>query len=84
MLRLNQDNSLSVLATMHVVSAAIYHTLVILVNSIMPAQLEEWFEHRVHTTIQFFNARNVFASEIHYQQVEIYGEGIMSWHSLTK
>jgi len=73
-----------VLATTHVVSAVIYHTLVILVNSIMPAQLEEWFEHKVHTIIQFLNARNVFTAEIHYQQVEIYGEDIMSWHSLTK
>ena len=50
----------------------------------MPAQLEEWFEHKVHTITQFLNARNVFAAEIHYQQVEIYGEDVMSWHSLTK
>jgi hypothetical protein len=50
----------------------------------MPAQLEEWCEHKVHTIIQFLNERNVFAAEIHYQQVEIYGEDIMSRHSLTK
>ena len=50
----------------------------------MPAQLEQWFEHKVHTITQFLNAKNVFAAEIHYQQVEIYGEDVMSWYSLTK
>jgi hypothetical protein len=50
----------------------------------MPAQVEQWFECKVHTIIQFLKARNVFAAKIHYQQVEIYGEDVMSWHSLTK
>jgi hypothetical protein len=36
----------------------------------MSAPLEEWYEHKVCAIIQFFNARNVFAAEIHYQQVE--------------
>jgi hypothetical protein len=42
----------------------------------MPTQLEEWYEHKVCAFIQFFNARNVFTAEIHYQQVEIYTEDI--------
>jgi hypothetical protein len=50
----------------------------------MPAQLQQWFEHKVHTIIQFLIARNVLAAEIHYQQVEIYGGDVISWHSLTK
>ena len=32
----------------------------------------------------FWMQKNVFAAEIHYQQVEIYGEDVISWHSLTK
>jgi hypothetical protein len=50
----------------------------------MSAPLEEWYEHKVCAIIQFFNARNVFSAEIHYQQVEIYAEDIMIWQSLTK
>jgi hypothetical protein len=47
----------------------------------MPVQVEQWFERKVHTIIQFLNARNVFAAEIHHHQVEIYGEDVMSWQS---
>jgi hypothetical protein len=40
----------------------------------MSAKLEQRFEHQVQAVIEFFNVRNVSATEINCQQMENYGK----------